>query len=170
MSQSKRPRRLDGEFFATRRQGLLDERYFEIKDMGYVTPCWVWFRTTVGERGYGQAWSIISKKRMVAHHAVWEERIGAWPDEKLQADHLCRVRLCVNPEHIEPVTQSVNLQRGSGAKLSEEQIEEMHRLHHDGESIRGLARKFSVNRDTVKRHLRLGGRHGTGDLVDFASQ
>ena len=168
MSQSKRPRRLDGEFFATRRQGLLDERYFEIKDMGYDTPCLVWFRTNVGEKGYGQAWSVISKKRMVAHRAVWEERVGPWP-EGLQADHLCRVHPCVNPDHIEPVTQSVNQRRGLGARLTEEQIAEMHRLHHDGESIRGLARKFSVNRDTVKRHLRLGGRFGTRDLIDLAT-
>ena len=30
----------------------------------------------------------------------------------LELDHLCRVRSCVNPEHLEPVTHKVNMQRG----------------------------------------------------------
>jgi hypothetical protein len=137
---------------------LLDERYFTVKDMGYVTPCWVWHRATVGERGYGQV--RLRDRNVIAHRAVWEERIGPWP-EGLQADHLCRIRLCVNPEHIEPVTGSINMRRGSQAKLSEEDLKEMAELHKEDWSVRALARHFSVNRDTVKRHLKIGGRHST---------
>ena len=37
--------------------------------------------------------------------------VGPLPDG-LVLDHLCRNRACVNPEHLEPVTQSVNLLRG----------------------------------------------------------
>jgi len=146
-----------GRISSLRRKHVLDERYFSIEDKGYKTPCWVWKRATVGERGYGQV-SVCGKK-VVAHRAVWEERIGPWP-AGLQADHLCRVRLCVNPDHIEPVTQSVNQRRGRGAKLDEIQIARMANLYSSGKSVRALARMFGVTRDTVMRHLRIGGRHG----------
>lgn len=138
------------------RKGLIDERFFRIEDRGYSTPCWIWMRATVGERAHGQV--RVKGKNTVAHRAVWEERIGPWPDD-LQADHLCRVRLCVNPEHIEPVTGSVNQRRGMNAKLTAEDHLELQRLYTDGHSIRELARHFGVNRDTIKRHLKVGNRY-----------
>ncbi len=140
------------------RKGLIDERYYDIRDGGYTTPCWMWTRTTVGERGYGQV--VFRGQKMVAHRAVWLERKGSWP-EGLQADHLCRNRLCVNPTHIEPVTQSVNSRRSPlVAKLTEEERIEMAELHAEGVAVRALARKYSVTRDTVKRTLKIGGRYG----------
>jgi hypothetical protein len=43
--------------------------------------------------------------------------VGKIPSDK-EIDHLCRVRNCVNPEHLEPVTREENLRRGecNGAK------------------------------------------------------
>lgn len=137
----------------TVRVGLIDERYFKIEDRGFSSPCWVWTRATVGERGYGQI--RINKKGVVAHRAVWEERIGPWPIG-LQADHLCRVRLCVNPEHIEPVTQEVNQRRGKNAKLSDSDRLQIQMAYNEGASIRGLARRFGVASDTIKRVLKIG--------------
>ncbi|WP_421877340.1 HNH endonuclease signature motif containing protein [Mycolicibacterium wolinskyi] len=32
--------------------------------------------------------------------------------ENHQVDHLCRVRDCINPDHLEPVTQQENIARG----------------------------------------------------------
>jgi hypothetical protein len=45
-----------------------------------------------------------------AHRVVYEHMVGAIP-EGLQLDHLCRNRMCVNPEHLEPVTGQENKRR-----------------------------------------------------------
>ena len=47
-----------------------------------------------------------------AHRAIYEEMVGPIPDG-LVLDHLCSVRNCVNPEHLEPVTQAENARRGA---------------------------------------------------------
>lgn len=45
--------------------------------------------------------------RWVAHRAFYDMLIGPIP-EGLTVDHLCRNKPCVNPDHLEPVTQRVN--------------------------------------------------------------
>jgi hypothetical protein len=72
--------------------------------------CWLW----VGARlpnGYGSV--RISGRTVYAHRASYEHWRGAIPDG-LQIDHLCRVRNCVNPSHLEAVTQRENMMRGEG--------------------------------------------------------
>lgn len=49
--------------------------------------------------------------RWYAHRLAYEGLVGPIP-EGLQIDHLCRVRNCVNPEHLEPVTSRENTMRG----------------------------------------------------------
>jgi hypothetical protein len=46
-----------------------------------------------------------------AHRAFYEHHVGTIPDG-LTIDHLCKVRRCVNPDHLEPVTRGVNVLRG----------------------------------------------------------
>jgi hypothetical protein len=72
--------------------------------------CWLW---TGGVRcgGYGQLWS--GGKQVVAHRFAYEQFVGPIPSG-LTLDHLCRVRCCVNPRHLEPVTQKENVLRGFG--------------------------------------------------------
>lgn len=74
--------------------------------------CWLW---TAGRfhNGYGQVkWFGRSRK---AHHIAWELLRGALP-LPLEADHLCRVRNCVNPDHIEWVTHAENTARAHMAR------------------------------------------------------
>lgn len=73
-------------------------------------PCWLWVGT-VNAGGYGQV-SFTSQCRL-AHRVVYERTVGPIPDG-LQLDHLCRVRRCVNPDHLEPVTNRENGIRGEG--------------------------------------------------------
>lgn len=74
--------------------------------------CWIW-QGRINDQGYGDIWLPGIKRYRRAHRIVYEHRVGPIP-EGLTLDHLCRVRHCVNPEHLEPVTDRVNILRGEG--------------------------------------------------------
>lgn len=67
--------------------------------------CWLWQGSVNRLNGYGYV------SRGLAHRLSYELFVGPIPRD-LQVDHLCRVRSCVNPEHLEAVTQRENLLRG----------------------------------------------------------
>lgn len=70
--------------------------------------CWLWTASRyLG--GYGQLW--VDGRLVPAHRFAYELLTGPIP-EGLQLDHLCRVPACVNPDHLEPVTQRENILRG----------------------------------------------------------
>lgn len=73
--------------------------------------CWAW-TGGLGSQGYG---NIIddAKKRIYAHRFSYSMFRGDIPPG-LELDHLCRVRRCVNPDHLEVVTRKVNSDRGFG--------------------------------------------------------
>lgn len=71
--------------------------------------CWLWRGATLD--GYGTL--IANGRRYRAHRIAYESEIGKVP-EGLVLDHLCRVRHCVNPHHLEPVTIKENVLRGYG--------------------------------------------------------
>lgn len=75
------------------------------------TGCWIWIASEKGN-GYGQFSDAEGRVRS-AHRVAYELFIGAIP-EGLQIDHLCRNRACVNPSHMEPVTNKENTLRGVG--------------------------------------------------------
>lgn len=77
-------------------------RQFTIGD-----DCWLWTGKPT-THGYGQV--KIAGRVHRAHRAVYEHFVGAIPDG-LESDHLCRVRLCVRPDHLEFVTHAVNVSR-----------------------------------------------------------
>ncbi len=83
-------------------------------DVDAATGCWNW-KHSLQASGYGQI--NIGGKPVTAHRAVYEKYRGEIP-HGLHIDHLCRNRKCVNPEHLEPVTQRENLRRGATAKLT----------------------------------------------------
>lgn len=70
--------------------------------------CWEWTGAKTSG-GYGHFW--VNPVRVVCHRYAYEQLVGQIP-EGLQLDHLCRNRACVNPNHLEPVTQQVNILRG----------------------------------------------------------
>lgn len=86
------------------------------EDRGYKTPCMVWQLADNGDSGYGVRWDREQKRQRLAHVMAWEAVHGPVP-EGLQLDHLCRVRLCVNAEHLEPVPGIENRRRGARVAL-----------------------------------------------------
>lgn len=75
--------------------------------------CWAW-HGAVNTHGYAQV--RVNGKKKVAHVVSYELKCGPLP-AGLQIDHLCRVRCCVNPDHLEAVTPSVNVRRGIAIPL-----------------------------------------------------
>lgn len=71
--------------------------------------CWVW-KLSKDRDGYGQI-KLPGRITRRAHRVSYAVFNGAF-DESLQLDHLCRVRSCINPDHLEPVTCAENLHRG----------------------------------------------------------
>jgi len=74
------------------------------------TGCWLWTGACTAE-GYGCVGIPKTRKTTKAHIAVYKAHKGPVPKGK-QLDHLCRVKRCVNIEHLEPVTCRVNVLRG----------------------------------------------------------
>jgi len=74
------------------------------------TGCWLWMLST-DAYGYGQKFSGTQNKK--AHRLSYEFSRGPIPSH-LELDHLCRVRSCVNPDHLEAVTRQTNATRGVG--------------------------------------------------------
>ena len=70
--------------------------------------CWCW-QASRNRKGYGQY--SIKGRPVLAHRWAYEQLRGPIPDG-MHIDHLCRVRHCVNPEHMEPVTPAENFHRG----------------------------------------------------------
>jgi hypothetical protein len=67
--------------------------------------CWLW-TAALNRHGYG----ILDGR--YAHRVLYKALVGEVPDD-LHLDHLCRVRNCVNPAHLEPVTPRVNVMRST---------------------------------------------------------
>jgi hypothetical protein len=70
--------------------------------------CWLW-TAGLSQDGYGLFREGPGRTRP-AHRWAYEHIVGEIP-EGLQLDHLCRVRNCVNPNHLEPVTAAENSRR-----------------------------------------------------------
>lgn len=70
--------------------------------------CWRW-TACVTSTGYGRVWT--GRRVDWAHRVVYRLLVGPIP-EGLVLDHLCRFRACVNPTHVEPVTDRINTIRG----------------------------------------------------------
>ncbi len=86
------------------------ERFTNFITENPKTGCWEW-TGCVNRDGYGKFWD--GKKEVGCHRWSYENFIAPIPNQ-LQIDHLCRVRHCANPDHLELVTSRENTRRGLG--------------------------------------------------------
>src|SRR5438132_10157018 len=82
----------------------LEHRIIPVPESG----CWIW-EGAWSKKGYG---NVRYEGKVQAAHRVFYMLLRGPIPEGLTLDHLCRVRSCVNPDHLEIVTNRVNRERG----------------------------------------------------------
>jgi hypothetical protein len=75
-------------------------------------PCWIWTASR-DHKGYG----VFRSQK--AYSIAYKWAAGPVP-EGLEIDHLCTVRSCVNPSHLEPVSHAENVRRGRAGAVNRE--------------------------------------------------
>lgn len=133
-----------------------------------ASGCWLWLGAEADDTGYGV---FNSGSGSIGAHVFAFELSNPGVDRRgLVVRHTCDVKLCVNPKHLVIGTQKDNVQdmdvrgrrvsnprRGEAhgnAKLTWEIVVKAREAHAAGESIRSLARRYSVSSPTMTSALR----------------
>jgi hypothetical protein len=131
----------------------LSDRYIPEPNSG----CWLWLGST-DEKGY----ALMRHRKPLGgwttgrvHRLSYEAVYGAIP-VGLVLDHKCRVRCCINPAHLEPVTNAENIRRGlaginSASKTHCPQGHPYSGLDHKGARICRKCQRESVRRYRSRR-------------------
>lgn len=93
----------------------MTSRPLAVRFMTFVRPegdCWLW-DGALARNDYGRI-RIDTSRVDWAYRVAYELFVGPIPLD-LELDHLCRNHACVNPAHLEPVTHTENMRRGSWA-------------------------------------------------------
>jgi len=78
----------------------------------FESGCWLWSKN-INAGGYGRC--HVKGKRLMAHIVIFKLLKYDY-DSNLKLDHVyCTDKSCCNPTHLSPVTNSINVNRGSGA-------------------------------------------------------
>lgn len=104
----KRLRRRELPSWKRRLERSDQERFWE--KVHKTETCWLW---TGGKTGSGYGIFGIQGRDWLAHRFAYQLLVGPIPTG-FTLDHLCRIPLCVNPDHLESVTQQENTLRGIG--------------------------------------------------------
>ena len=103
--------------------------------------CWLW-TGSISQRGYG---FFQDGKLGLAHRWSMENLNMKKIPKGLCVDHLCRVRHCVNPEHLEIVTYKENVRRGKTPGKHPERAKKVcnygHKIEGDNEYWQGVVRR-----------------------------
>lgn len=111
---------------------------YHLEDRGYKTPCWIYDGYVHPKTGYGMA------EGTTAQRAMYKKAKGPIPPRH-DVDHLCRVRPCICPDHLEAVTRKENARRSPimGRRhvltLADKAV-----IASSGERLRVLAARYDV--------------------------
>ena len=117
--------------------------------------CWIW-SGYIGDHGYGLAW-FDGKTRLV-HRLVYRLLVGEPEGETL--DHLCRVRACCRPEHLDPCSRGENTLRGDSIparNLAKERCPQGHEYSHADRRGWRKCRTCDNRQQRERRAARLAG-------------
>ena len=116
-----------------------------------ATGCWEWANSK-NEQNYGKVW--YNKKSRRAHIVIYELLIEPIPKD-LECDHLCRVRHCVNPEHIELVPHKENMLRGHSSEMQTHLTGVCKRGHKiEGDNAQLVHSTYNKERNLVRYRCR----------------
>lgn len=132
----------------------IEMRLMKYTIVDHTTACWLW-TGALSDGGYARL--CVNNRDTRAHRASYEAYVGPIPSG-MQIDHLCRVRRCINPSHLEPVTGSENCKRSTvGMRIAQRQRDKTHcpRGHeYAGDNLitwKGSGRKCRVCENTRGR-------------------
>ena len=102
---------------------VMPRKYFKVAlrkkfNCGWIlaeeTGCWIWMGAPDVTTGYGSISEPTATgfRKIMAHRASWFLHRGPIPDG-MHIDHVCRVRMCVNPDHLRVVTPKQNVLENS---------------------------------------------------------
>lgn len=91
------------------------------EDRGYDTPCWIW-EGVLDRAGYARCGHTSGPGGGYAYRQTYVMAYGSIP-EGLDLDHLCSVRPCVRPDHLEPVTRVENARRAQARRRHRRQAD-----------------------------------------------
>lgn len=92
------------------------QRFWAKVDKGADGDCWLWTGATA-RKGYG-LFRRDGGTRIHAHRRAYQDAHGTLPPD-IRVDHALRCNvLCVNPDHLRPVTQKQNLENQGGAQTN----------------------------------------------------
>lgn len=123
------------------------------------TGCWLW-DGHCNTSGYGQ-FRLGGPKMKLAHRYYWEQRFGSVPEGK-ELHHLCQIRRCVNPDHLELLSRKQHRPLANkpkpfliwNTKLTSADVLEI-RVLRGKETQSSLAKRFGVSQAHISR-IQLG--------------
>lgn len=132
-------------------------RFWSYVDKDGANGCWVWTGAMCGApRGEGYGNINIGGRLVIAHRYAFEEIEGPIPNG-LVLDHLCRNQRCVNPAHLEAVTQWENVHRGRLLKITDERLEELIAMRDAGATLAELGRLEGVKPEAIALRIKKRG-------------
>lgn len=127
------------------------ERFW--KKVRKTDECWLW-EGAINSKGYGSIHRALYGEA-TAHRYSYVTSVGPIP-EGLDLDHLCRIRHCVRPTHLEPVARRINILRGNSLQALNARKTTCDNGHvfdeHNTYIFRGYRLCRSCNRAAVGRY------------------
>lgn len=122
--------------------------------------CWEWIAAQAGPMGYGSIKIPNTRKQVYAHRLSYMIHYGPIGDGEYIC-HSCDNPLCVKPSHLFPGSIKDNLcdmkakgrhlygARNGQAKLTDEKVRQIHRLHAEGLSMGKIGKSCGVTQTTI---------------------